>query len=86
MKSRSSQGVGNKVDLDYNIETMRITDAGLDETGHAFGNGGPPKPSILDSIKARSTVTQSNNQDTPKITADLQNTKLKQLLGTIKQG
>ena len=86
MKSRSSQGVGNKVDLDYNIETMRITDAGLDETGHAFGNGGPPRPSILDSIKARSTVAQSNNEDAPKITADLQNTKLKQLLGTIKQG
>jgi KaiC/GvpD/RAD55 family RecA-like ATPase len=86
MKSRSSQGVGNKVDLDYNIETMRITDPGLDETGHAFGNGGPPRPSILDSIKARSTVAQSNNEDTPKITADLQNTKLKQLLGTIKQG
>ena len=84
MKSRSSQGVGNKVDLDYNIETMRITDAGVDETGHAHGNGGPPRPSILDSIKARSTIAQSNNQDTPKITADLQNTKLKQLLATQK--
>ena len=26
MKSRSSTGVGQKIDLEYNIETMRITD------------------------------------------------------------
>ncbi len=84
MKSRSSQGVGNKVDLDYNIETMRITDTGLDESGHAFGNGGPPKPSILDSIKAKSQIKSDNDNDTPKITADVQSNKLKQLLGKIK--
>jgi KaiC/GvpD/RAD55 family RecA-like ATPase len=84
MKSRSSQGVGNKVDLDYNIETMRITDAGLDESGHAFGNGGPPKPSILDSIKAKSHIN-INSDDTPKISADIQGNKLRQLLGQIKQ-
>jgi len=83
MKSRSSQGVGNKVDLDYNIETMRITDAGLDETGHAFGNGGPPKPSILDGIKARSTI-KFNDEDTPRVSADVNSNKLKQLLGQIK--
>ena len=65
---------------------MRITDAGLDETGHAFGNGGPPRPSIMDSIKARSQLTKSDNdEDTPKITADVQSNKLKQLLGQIKQ-
>ena len=86
MKSRSSQGVGSKVDLDYNIETMRITDAGLDENGHAFSNGGPPRPSIMDSIKARSQLTKSDDdKDTPKITADVQSNKLKQLLGQIKQ-
>ena len=83
MKSRSSQGVGSKVDLDYNIETMRITDAGLDESGHAFGNGGPPKPSIMDSIKAKSHI--KSDDDTPKISADVNSNKLKQLLGQIKQ-
>jgi hypothetical protein len=86
MKSRSSQGVGNKVDLDYNIETMRITDPGPDESGHAFGNGGPPKPSILDSIKAKSYIKSADtDEDAPKITADIQSNKLKQLLGQIKQ-
>ena len=83
MKSRSSQGVGNKVDLDYNIETMRITDAGFDESGHASGNGGPPKPSIMDSIKTRSYAT-NDDKDTPKSTAEVNSNKLKQLLGQIK--
>jgi replicative DNA helicase len=83
MKSRSSQGVGNKVDLDYNIETMRITDSGLDESDHTFGNGGSPKPSIMDSIKAKSYI--KSDDDTPKISADINSNKLKQLLGQIKQ-
>jgi hypothetical protein len=79
MKSRSSQGVGNKVDLDYDIETMRISDSGEDMTSQG------PKPSIMDSIKARSQVARSaDEEDTPKITADVQSNKLKQLLGTIK--
>jgi hypothetical protein len=84
MKSRSSQGVGNKVDLDYNIETMRITDAGLDESGHAHGNGGPPRPNIMDSIKVKSQIKDDTEHS--KVTADIQSNKLKQLLGTIKQG
>jgi KaiC/GvpD/RAD55 family RecA-like ATPase len=80
MKSRSSTGVGQKIELEYNIETMRITDPGEDTTSQG------PKPSIMDSIKARSTVTQSDDddEDTPKVTADIQSSKLKQLLGTIK--
>jgi hypothetical protein len=93
MKSRSSTGVGQKIDLDYNIETMRITDPGInDAAANAFR-----KPSaIMDSIKARTTVADSNESapppmiraqprvDTPRIDADVQSAKLKQLLGKIK--
>ena len=80
MKSRSSTGVGQKIDLEYNIETMRITDPGEDMTSQG------PKPSIMDSIKARSSVKDNNDEDhTPKISADVQSNKLKQLLGQIKQ-
>ena len=81
MKSRSSQGVGNKVDLDYNIETMRITDSGGEENSYA---GGAPKPSILDTIKTRSQV-KTEVEDVPKVTAGVESSKLKQLLGQIKQ-
>jgi len=85
MKSRSSTGVGMKIDLDYNIETMRITDPGEDEqTG-----GGFKKPNIYESIKAQSRVTPTETVDQTtgeisKITADVQSAKLKQLLGQIK--
>ena len=88
MKSRSSTGVGMKIDLDYNIETMRITDPGEEEQTGFKRPGG----NLLDSIKAKSTMingAESNNpaerEDTGRITADVQSAKLKQLLGQIKQ-
>jgi hypothetical protein len=97
MKSRSSTGVGQKIDLEYNIETMRITDAGGDE-----GNSGFRKPvsSIMESIKAKSIANAADEvegntkwekatgtpawEQAPKITAEVQSSKLKQLLGQIK--
>jgi hypothetical protein len=90
MKSRSSTGVGQKIDLDYNIETMRITDPG-EEAGpvNAFR-----KPDILSSIKTQSRTVSADSgtyeqepngdEDVGKITADVQSAKLKQLLGKIK--
>jgi KaiC/GvpD/RAD55 family RecA-like ATPase len=99
MKSRSSTGVGQKIDLEYNIETMRITDEGGDEKDNFRGGA---KPSIMDSIKAKSQVKTAEEGETstppwerarpredfdlesPKVTADVQSAKLKQLLGQIK--
>jgi hypothetical protein len=89
MKSRSSTGVGMKIDLDYNVETMRITDPG-EEAGpvNSFARG-----NLLDSIKAKSImingtepVNSADCEDTGpgRITADVQSAKLKQLLGKIK--
>lgn len=86
MKSRSSTGVGMKIDLDYNIETMRITDPGESEQSNGF-----KKPSIYETIKTQSRVTPAETadpepSDVGKITADVQSAKLKQLLGKIKSG
>jgi hypothetical protein len=76
-----------KIDLDYNIETMRITDPG-EEAGpvNAFG-----RANILDTIKAKSSVVAGtepadtgSREDTGRITADVQSAKLRQLLGQIK--
>ena len=74
MKSRSSTGVGQKVDLEYNIETMRITDPGEDaaEAGTiGYGRpGGPSAPgSIMDQIKAKSTTTAEGTSAPPFIKA-----------------
>ena len=60
MKSRSSTGVGQNIDLEYNIETMRITDEGGDEgTGY-----NKPQSSIMDTIKARSQITTVDTENT----------------------
>ena len=86
MKSRSSTGVGMKIDLDYNIETMRITDPGEDAGPvNSFAKG-----NLLDSIKAKSTMINKETVDAEtgeigKVTADVQSAKLKQLLDQIKQ-
>ena len=85
MKSRSSTGVGQKIDLEYNIETMRITDSG--ESADESSGGFVKKPSIYDSIKTQSRITESADQDTGdvgKINVDVNSAKLKQLLGSIK--
>ena len=59
MKSRSSTGVGQKIDLEYNIETMRITDEGGDGAGEG-GYSRKPVSSLMDSIKAKSQVTENS--------------------------
>jgi len=79
MKTRSSSGVGTKVDLEYDIETLRITDAGED----AQENGTRPSgSSILSKIKTGSTITAK--EDTPKITAAVDSSKLKNMLAGLK--
>ena len=49
MKTRNSNGVGQKLELDYNPDTMRITDNPL--------NNNQPKPNPLQSLQRTSTVT-----------------------------
>jgi replicative DNA helicase len=79
MKTRSSSGVGQKVDLEYDIETLRITDPGEEaqETAGRQGASG-----ILNQIKTGSTV---NKEDAPKITAQIDSSKLKSMLAGLKK-
>jgi KaiC/GvpD/RAD55 family RecA-like ATPase len=86
MKSRSSTGVGQKIDLEYNIETMRITDLGEEgqESNGSFRN---PAANILSNIKAGSTVNKDTGEITnaPKINAEVNSTKLKSMLAGLKK-
>ena len=82
MKSRSSTGVGMKIDLEYNIDTMRITDPGEEDDSTQYKR---PASTMLDNIRNKSTVTSSTTQDDgPKVTADVQSSKLKQMLANLK--
>ena len=87
MKTRSSSGVGQKVDLEFNIETLRITDVG-EEGQSDYGRESPSGSKIMDSVKSTSTVNvvdNTPNKEDPKIQADVQSSKLKSMLTQIKQ-
>ena len=99
MKTRSSSGVGMKVDLDYDIDTLRITDPGEE----AQGTPGTVKPqvgSIMNSIKTKST--SGDDEDAPRKferaqgtpawekpmvggSGEVQSAKLKQMLAGLKR-
>jgi KaiC/GvpD/RAD55 family RecA-like ATPase len=88
MKSRSSTGVGQKIDLDYNVETMRITDSGEDaSSNHQDSN------SIMSQIKASTNASPrvaptSVDAETGEISstpkANVQGNRLKSMLADIK--
>jgi KaiC/GvpD/RAD55 family RecA-like ATPase len=95
MKSRSSTGVGQKIDLEYNMETMRITDEGGDgENGQTSSSS--VTNSILNKIKTGSTIKASTgynsetvDEDTGEVRnvkADVQSSKLAAMLGKMKTG
>ena len=80
MKSRSSTGVGQKIELQYNIDTMRITDDGGEDDSSSR-----QKPSkIFDNLKRQSTVTTEPEPEQGKIVADVNSSRLKQMLSQIK--
>jgi len=89
MKTRSSSGVGMKIDLEFNIDTLRITD--LDEQD-SYGNGAPSAgSSLLNSIKQRQTVNATTGEITPtdglaipKVKgAVVESTRLRELLNNL---
>jgi len=88
MKSRSSTGVGMKIDLEYNIETMRITDEGSEEDEKTTQS----PSSIMDRIKTTSQVNSTNDavhntidNSEKRVVADVQSAKLKSLLNSLKK-
>jgi KaiC/GvpD/RAD55 family RecA-like ATPase len=92
MKSRSSTGVGQKIDLEYNIETMRITDLGEDGQSEStrYGNPQPSPNDLVARLKTTSTVsTPTQNaeipEDLPKINVDIPSSRLKAMLNTMSK-
>ncbi len=88
MKTRSSSGVGQKIDLDFDIDCLRITDADDDSGSYSSQS---PQSSILDKIKKKSSEPNSSGiveadeeSEIPKINADVQSTKLKEMLKQFK--
>jgi len=85
MKTRSSSGVGQKVDLEFDIETLRIRDLAEDGEYNKFKK---QASTIYDQIKARSDVVDNSSVpvDQPgKIETTVNSNKLKQMIAGLKK-
>lgn len=91
MKTRSSSGVGQKIELKFDVDTLRITDDGED-------NNYKPQPTgnqLMNQIKTTSQISSQPDKVDPitgeiepdqnKVVADVQSTKLKSLLASLKK-
>ena len=86
MKTRSSSGVGAKIDLEFDIDSLRIRDLAEDDEYKEFDKR---KSTIFDNLK-RTSVTTDKEPDTPKepnqgdsvkpIKAETDSTKLRSFL------
>ena len=94
MKTRSSSGVGQKVDLEFDIDTLRIRSLEEDESNNYVTK---QSGAVFDQLKQKSKVTPSIPKDaqpsepdptkgdtiTGKVKADVQSNKLRQLLNEL---
>jgi replicative DNA helicase len=85
MKTRSSSGVGMKIDLEFNIETLKISDLPEDEQESTSGSNRGTS-SIIDSIKRKTEVQRddpSEGQPVGRVRAEVQSTKLREILNSM---
>jgi len=90
MKTRSSSGVGQKIDLEFNLESLKISDLPEDEQEHS-GATSRGSSSLIESIKARTTVQPRVDADgviedptqgasLGKVRATVESSKLREIL------
>jgi hypothetical protein len=80
MKTRSSSGVGMKVDLEFDLESLRITDPG--EEAQESGLHGVGATNIMSQIKTNSTVVPNESSS---VQASVDSSKLKSMLAGLKK-
>jgi len=80
MKTRSSSGVGMKVDLEFDLESLRITDPG--EEAQESGLRGVGATNIMSQIKTNTTVAPSEESN---VQAGTDSSKLKSMIAGLKK-
>ena len=88
MKTRSSSGVGMKVDLDFNVDSLRITDLGEDDQGdYSSANSQTSGSNVLDQIQRNNqtvnTEEPNKGASVGKIRAEADSTALRSFLGQL---
>jgi archaellum biogenesis ATPase FlaH len=98
MKTRSSSGVGMKIDLEFNVDSLRISDVEGEE-GYGNNSSQSAGSSLLASIKQRQTVQEDTSGTStgweraspkegfdlskPKVQAKVESSKLRELLNNL---
>jgi replicative DNA helicase len=88
MKTRSSSGVNSKIDLEFDVDSLRIRDLGEEEEPR---DSDKRKGTIYDQIKRNNTVSDSSSMRSDptegdslgKINAQADSTKLRQFLNNL---
>jgi archaellum biogenesis ATPase FlaH len=65
MKTRSSSGVGQKCDLEFNVDTLRITDIDEEEESSFSQQKSQSQSSMMQGLKRTSVVSTSTDSETP---------------------
>ena len=66
MKTRSSSGVGSKVDLEFNVDTLRISDCDEQDDSNGYNTGNSASTSIVNALKRNSTGITSMGRVDPE--------------------
>jgi len=88
MKTRSSSGVGAKIDLEFDVDSLRSRDVDDDEDSYASAPIGGSN--IMNSLKRTTTTEETTEVHEPdegapvkKVRADTDSTKLREFLGNL---
>jgi archaellum biogenesis ATPase FlaH len=61
LKTRSSSGVGSKINLVFDRDSLRISDSDLNDEDLAVGNQDSITSKVMDTLKRKSTITDSED-------------------------
>ena len=86
MKTRSSSGVGQKVELDFDVNSLRITDTSETDSDAQSVPVSSAASNIMAQLKTTSTVRTRDaaGDNLGKVKADVQGSKLKSMLAQLK--
>jgi hypothetical protein len=87
MKTRSSSGVNSKIDLEFDVDTLRISDTEQEEdsAGAAPQSAGS---AIVSALKRNNTVNTApdhpdRGQSMPKVSAEVDSTRLRNFINNL---
>ena len=91
MKTRNSGGVGQKIDLAFDLDTLRIFDCDEEDDENNYQSAGQKSGSstIMDSLKRSNTTSGASVEDpnagapVAKITADTDSTRLRNFINNL---